>query len=71
MTICAVYQNDAGGVSVVYAANAAMTVPFAKANVPAGKPFKLIDAATLPPRADRAFWTVDPLTLTDGTGEMA
>ena len=70
MTDCAVFQNDAGGVSVVYPANAAaMTVAFAKANVPAGKAFKIIDAATLPGRDTRALWTVDPLTLTDGVGE--
>ena len=38
-------------------------------DVPAGKPFKIIDTADVP--SDRTFrnaWEVDPATLTDGVG---
>ena len=38
-------------------------------DVPAGKPFKLVDAADIPSdRTDRDAWTVDDAELTDGIG---
>jgi hypothetical protein len=37
--------------------------------VPAGKPYKIIDAAELPAdRSARNAWTVDEADLTDGIG---
>ena len=38
-------------------------------DVPAGKPFKIVDAADIPlDRSDRDAWTVDEADLTDGIG---
>ena len=38
-------------------------------DVPAGKPFKIVDAADIPSdRSDRDAWTVDEADLTDGIG---
>ncbi|WP_395669260.1 hypothetical protein [Rhodoferax sp.] len=38
-------------------------------DVPAGKPFKIIDADQVPTdRSQRNAWTVDEVDLTDGTG---
>lgn len=66
-----VYQNDDGGVSVIapnYAGG--YTVEDAKAAIPAGKPYKVVDVADIPAdRSERMAWTVDPADLTDGVGE--
>ena len=66
-----VYQNDDGGVSVIapnYAAG--YTVKDAKAAIPPGKPYKIVDVADIPTdRSERMAWTVDPADLTDGVGE--
>jgi hypothetical protein len=41
----------------------------AQKDVPAGKPYKIIDAADLPTdRTNRNAWTVDEADLTDGVG---
>jgi hypothetical protein len=37
-------------------------------DVPAGKPFKIIDAADLPTDVPQEAWTVDEADLTDGVG---
>jgi len=38
-------------------------------DVPAGKPFKIVDAADIPTdRSQRDAWTVDEAELTDGIG---
>jgi hypothetical protein len=38
-------------------------------DVPAGKPFKIVDTADVPSdRTFRAAWEVDAATLTDGVG---
>jgi hypothetical protein len=38
-------------------------------DVPAGKPFKIVDAADIPSdRSERDAWTVDEADLTDGIG---
>ncbi|MBK5962462.1 hypothetical protein CCR97_30365 [Rhodoplanes elegans] len=38
-------------------------------DVPAGLPFRIVDAADLPvDRGDRELWTVDAADLTDGVG---
>lgn len=68
-----IYQNDEGGVAVVIPTPEALGLygieAIALKDVPAGKPFKIIDAAALP--SDQTFrnaWEVDPATLTDGVG---
>ena len=41
-------------------------------DVPAGKPFKIVDAADIPSdRSDRDAWTVDEADLTDGVGGLS
>lgn len=37
-------------------------------DVPAGKPFKIVDAADLPTDVPLEAWVVDEATLTDGIG---
>ena len=38
-------------------------------DVPAGKPFKIVDASDIPSdRSEREAWTVDESELTDGIG---
>jgi hypothetical protein len=41
-------------------------------DVPAGRKFKLVDAADIPSdRSDRNAWTVDEADLTDGVGGVS
>lgn len=66
-----IYKNDNGGVSVIIPApNANMTVEqIAAKDVPAGKPYKIVDASEIPTdRSTRDAWTVDEADLTDGVG---
>jgi hypothetical protein len=73
MTQQIIFQNDEGGVAVLIPTPECLlkhTIQeIALKDVPAGKPFKIIDTADLP--SDRTFrdaWEVDPATLTDGVG---
>jgi hypothetical protein len=68
-----VYQNDEGGVSILIPAPeclAERTIEeIAAKDVPAGKPYKIVDVADVP--SDRTFrnaWEIDSNTLTDGVG---
>jgi len=68
-----VYQNDTGGVAVCVPTAEALGVwgieAIALKDVPAGRPFKIVNAADLPP--DGPFfnaWEVDAAALTDGVG---
>lgn len=67
-----IYKNDIGGVSVIYPTQEALDTygieAIALKDVPAGKPFKIIDQSELPDRSQRNLWTVDESELTDGTG---
>lgn len=66
-----IYQNDAGGVSVLIpAGGCGLTLDqIAAKDVPSGRPFRIIDATDLPQdRTFRAAWTVDLGDLTDGIG---
>lgn len=68
-----IYQNDTGGVAIIYPAPAAVAEygieQIALKDVPAGKPFKIIDSADLPADTSmRDAWTVDEAELTDGVG---
>ena len=68
-----IYKTDEGGVAVIIPtenARAEHTIQeIAEKDVPAGKPFKIVDAADIPSdRSDRDAWTVDEADLTDGIG---
>jgi hypothetical protein len=68
-----IFQNDDGGVSVIIptpeALDAHGIMAIAIKDVPAGKPFKIVDAADIPSdRSERDAWTVDEADLTDGIG---
>lgn len=66
------YQNDAGGVSIIIPSpNSGLTIEqIAAKDVPTGKPFKVVGAADIPTdRSERDLWTVDEADLTDGVGQ--
>jgi hypothetical protein len=67
-----IFKNDAGGVSVIYPTPEALSAhsieEVAQKDVPAGKPYKIIDASELPDREQRNQWDVDEADLTDGVG---
>jgi len=66
-----IYKQDNGNVAVVMPSSAALQksgiLAVAIKDVPAGKPFKLIDAADLPDAPQEA-WVIDDADLTDGIG---
>lgn len=73
MTKRIIFQNDEGGVSVIIPTPECLqdhTIEeIAAKDVPAGKPYKIVDVADIP--SDRTFrnaWEVDVNTLTDGVG---
>jgi len=68
-----IYPTDEGGVAVIVPAPECLlehTIEeIALKDVPAGKPFKIVDVADIPSdRTFRSAWEVDPSTLTDGVG---
>jgi len=66
-----IYPNDDGGVSVIVPApECGLTIEqIAAKDVPAGKPFKIVDVSDIPSdRSARDAWTVDIADLTDGVG---
>jgi hypothetical protein len=68
-----IFKNDQGGVSVIIPTPEALEQHGVQAiaikDVPAGKPFKIVDAADIPSdRSERDAWTVDEADLTDGIG---
>jgi hypothetical protein len=73
MTKRILYSTDDGGVSVIIPTPECLqehTIEeIAAKDVPAGKPYKIVDVADIP--TDRTFrnaWTVDEEDLTDGVG---
>lgn len=73
MTQRIIYQTDEGGVAVIVPAPEVIEQygieAIALKDVPAGKPFKIVDAADIPSdRTFRSAWEVDPAVLTDGVG---
>jgi hypothetical protein len=73
MTKRIIYQTDEGGVSVIIPTQEALEKygiqAIAIKDVPAGKKFKIVDAADIPSdRSARDAWTVDEADLTDGIG---
>jgi hypothetical protein len=68
-----IYKQDNGVVAVIIPTPEALGQHSIQAiaikDVPAGKPFKLVDVADIPSdRTDREAWTVDDAELTDGIG---
>lgn len=66
-----IYQTDDGGVAVIIPApDCGLTAEqIALKDVPAGKPFKIVDVSDIPTdRSEREGWTVDEADLTDGHG---
>jgi len=73
MTKRIIYQTDEGGVAIVVPALEIVEQygieAVALKDVPAGKPFKIVDASDIPEdRTFRAAWEVDVAVLTDGVG---
>jgi len=67
-----IYKTDEGGVAVIIPTPEALQshtiMEIAIKDVPAGKPFAIIDEADLPDRSTRNSWIVDEADLTDGVG---
>ena len=73
MTQRIIFKTDEGGVAVIIPTPEALEKygiqAIAIKDVPAGKPFKIVDAADIPTdRSQRDAWTVDEAELTDGIG---
>ena len=63
-----IYTNDNGGVSILYPTGELAIEEVAKKDVPAGKPYKIVDAKDIP--SDRTFrdaWEAN-ITAPDGVG---
>ena len=68
-----IYQQDNGVVAVIHPTEEALALygieAIAQKDVPAGKPYKIIDASEIPTdRSMRNAWTVDEVDLIDGVG---
>jgi hypothetical protein len=72
MTQVIIYNQDNGIPAVVMPTQEALDahgiMAIAIKDVPAGKPFKIIDASELPQDVPQEAWTVDDADLTDGIG---
>lgn len=67
------YKQDNGVVAIVRPTEEALALygieAIAAKDVPAGRPYKIIDASDIPTdRSQRNAWTVDDADLTDGVG---
>ena len=68
-----IYKQDNGVVAIIQPTQEALALygieAIAAKDVPAGKPYKIIDASDIPTdRSQRNAWTVDDADLTDGVG---
>jgi len=68
-----IYKQDNGVVAIVRPTEEALAKygieAIAQKDVPAGKPYRIIDASEIPTdRSQRNAWTVDDADLTDGVG---
>jgi hypothetical protein len=68
-----VYKQDNGVAAIVRPTDEALAQygihAIAQKDVPAGKPYKIINASEIPTdRTQREAWTVDTAELTDGVG---
>jgi hypothetical protein len=76
MTQVIIYKTDEGGIAIIIPTPEALKQHGIQAiaikDVPAGKPFKIVDAADIPAdRSERDAWTVDEADLTDGIGGVS
>jgi len=68
-----IYKNPDNSVSVIVPSDEALSLmtieQIATKDVPAGKPYKIVDASEVPSdRTWRNAWTIDEEELTDGVG---
>lgn len=68
-----IYRTDEGGVAVIVPTDEALRShsiqEIAEKDVPAGKPFKIMDVSDIPSeRTFRNAWEADEADLTDGVG---
>ena len=68
-----IYKQDSGVVAIIRPTEEALAKygieAIAQKDVPAGKPYKIVDASEIPTdRSQRNAWTVDDAALTDGVG---
>jgi hypothetical protein len=68
-----IYKQDNGVLAVIQPTVEALELygieAIAAKDVPAGKPYKIVDASEIPTdRSQRNAWTVDDAELTDGVG---
>jgi len=68
-----IYKQDNGVAAIIRPTAEALAVygieAIAQKDVPAGKPYKIINASEIPAdRSQRNAWTVDDADLTDGVG---
>ena len=72
MTLVIIYNQDNGVPAVVTPTPECLQThtvqEIAIKDVPAGKPFKIVDAADLPTDGPQEAWVVDEADLTDGVG---
>ena len=72
MTQCIIYKQDNGVPAVVIPAPECLEtqsiMAIAIKDVPAGKPFKIIDVSDLPLDIPQEAWVVNEADLTDGVG---
>jgi hypothetical protein len=67
-----IYKQDNGVPAVIFPTQESLTMygiqAIAKKDVPAGKPYKIIDASELPQGVPQEAWEIDDADLTDGIG---
>ncbi len=68
-----IYKQDNGVVAIIRPTEEALNLygieAIALKDVPAGKPYKIVDASEIPAdRSQRNAWTADEADLTDGVG---
>lgn len=71
-----IFKNNDGGISIIIPTPEALEQhgisAIAVKDVPAGKPFKIVNASDIPTdRSARDSWTVDEAELTDGIGGVS
>ena len=70
------YKQDNGVVAIIRPTAEALALygieAIAQKDVPAGKPYQIVDASAIPTdRSQRSAWTVDDADLTDGIGSAS
>ena len=72
MTQVIIYNQDSGIPAIMTPTDEALAnhtiMEIAIKDVPAGKPFKIVDASELPQDIPQEYWVIDDSELTDGIG---